>query len=424
MLLPAVALADLPAASVPATPAGRALISWLDAFNSDDRGRIEAFDDSRIPWLTLDRAMALREHTGGYQLVRIDKSDALWITFTAKEKGGLATFAGSLVVESGNTQVISSLAFAPAEAKAHEIKVDDVERHQVLRSVSEQLEGSYVFPDVAKRMTAALRKAEKRDAYRNITDGYVLAERITDDLRAVDYDKHLEVRFSWQARPAEDPTKPAPPDPAARRRLETSNCGFEKADHLAENIGYLKFNYFGDPEVCKPIAAAAMSFLADSDVLILDLRDNTGGLAGIGEFIAGYLFAERTHLDNVYTPRTNTIQEHWTASDVPGKKFTDKPVVLLTSKRTISAAEAICYSLKNLKRAILIGETTAGGAHPIRPTRIDDHFSIIVPIARSISPITKTDWEGTGVEPDIKVPATDALEAALKWAAQTTGNRE
>jgi retinol-binding protein 3 len=123
---------------------------------------------------------------------------------------------------------------------------------------------------------------------------------------------------------------------------------------------------------------------------------------------------ESLHL--AYSRKENSSTQFWTSSYVPGRKFIGKPVYILTSKMTFSAAEDLSYALKNLKRATLIGETTGGGAHPIEPRRIDDHFSIIVPSARSISPITKTDWEGTGVEPDVKVPAAEALTEALTRA--------
>ena len=114
----------------------------------------------------------------------------------------------------------------------------------------------------------------------------------------------------------------------------------------------------------------------------------------------------------------NPTQETWTLPDVPGKKFLGKPVFVLTSKRTFSAAEALSYSLKNLKRATVIGETTLGGAHPVELKPIDTHFSAAVPFGRSISPITKTNWEGTGVEPDVKVAADQALDVALKFAEE------
>jgi C-terminal processing protease CtpA/Prc len=284
----------------------------------------------------------------------------------------------------------------------------------VIGSVAKLIEEFYVFPDLAKSMSAVLRIREKRGAYRKIAEGDLLAVRLTDDLLAVGHDKHLSVRFSSEILPPDDIAKPT--DPLVRERLASSNCGFEKAEHLAPNIGYLKFNFFADPEICASTAAAAMNFLADSDALILDVRDNHGGMGGMVEFISSYLFAESTHLDDVYRRRENATYESWTLAYVPGKKFVDKPVLVLTSKRTFSAAEDLCYALKNLKRATLIGETTGGGAHPVDPHRIDDHFSIIVPSGRSISPITKTDWEGTGVEPDIKVHAAAALDEALRRA--------
>jgi C-terminal processing protease CtpA/Prc len=131
-------------------------------------------------------------------------------------------------------------------------------------------------------------------------------------------------------------------------------------------------------------------------------------------YVTSYLFTKRTHLNDLWTRRTNETKEHWT-SDVPGMRFGDqKPVYVLTSKRTFSGAEEFSYNLKNLKRAVIVGETTGGGAHPVSGHKIDDHFTIGVPFARAINPISKTNWEGTGVEPDVKVPAAEALATAQK----------
>ncbi|HEU4779866.1 MAG TPA: S41 family peptidase, partial [Steroidobacteraceae bacterium] len=180
-------------------------------------------------------------------------------------------------------------------------------------------------------------------------------------------------------------------------------------------------NMFGDPEICAHTAGAAMTFVADSDALILDLRDNRGGHSGMPEFIASYLFDQRTHLDDIFNRAENATKESWTLPYVPGKKFVGKPVFVLTSRQTFSAAEALSYALKNLKRATLIGETTLGGAHPTDTRPIDNHFAVRVPIARSISPITKTNWQGTGVEPDVKVAAADALDVAHRLAVEVIG---
>jgi C-terminal processing protease CtpA/Prc len=139
-------------------------------------------------------------------------------------------------------------------------------------------------------------------------------------------------------------------------------------------------------------------------------------------YICSYLFAERTHLNDLYNRKEDKTTECWTR-DVPGPRLTKQPVFVLTSKRTFAGAEEFTYNLKNLKRATIIGETTGGGAHPVSGHRIDDHFSIGVPFARAINPISKTNWEGTGVEPDIKVPANEALEVAKKMAAEQIKKR-
>jgi retinol-binding protein 3 len=109
---------------------------------------------------------------------------------------------------------------------------------------------------------------------------------------------------------------------------------------------------------------------------------------------------------------------------VPGTRFADKPAFVLTSAETFSGAEEFCYDLKNLKRATLVGETTGGGAHLVGPHRIDDHFAVGVPFARAVNPISKKDWEGTGVEPDVKVKASDALATAQKLAEDKLGPKQ
>jgi len=135
-------------------------------------------------------------------------------------------------------------------------------------------------------------------------------------------------------------------------------------------------------------------------------------------FVASYLFEKRTHLNDIYNRKENATIEHWTRPDVPGHKFVDQPVFVLTSARTFSGAEEFCYDLATLKRATIVGETTGGGAHPTALKRLDDHFALAVPFARAINPITKTNWEGKGIEPNVRVPANQALDAATKLAVQ------
>src|SRR2546423_8603217 len=161
-----------------------------------------------------------------------------------------------------------------------------------------------------------------------------------------------------------------------------------------------------------------MNFLSNVDALIFDLRDNGGGTPEMVAYISTYLFDEPTPLNDLYNRKEDSTTQFWTLPYVPGKRFAGKPVFVLTSRRTFSGAEEFTYNLKNLKRATIVGETTGGGAHPVSGQRIDEHFIIGVPFARAINPITKTNWEGTGIEPDVKVPAAEALSTAQKLAAE------
>jgi C-terminal processing protease CtpA/Prc len=224
--------------------------------------------------------------------------------------------------------------------------------------------------------------------------------------------------FSPEVLPKGEPKRTPDDEARMRTELERDNCAFEKVERLPSNIGYLKFNAFLDPAICVPTAMAAMNFLGNVDAIIFDLRANGGGDPKMIAFISTYLFGEPTHLNDLYNRKEDSTTQYWTMPYVPGKKLTGKPVFVLTSKRTFSGAEEFSYNLKNLKRATIIGETTGGGAHPVSGHRVDDHFMIGVPFAKAVNPISKTNWEGTGVEPDVKVPANEALDVAKKMAAE------
>jgi C-terminal processing protease CtpA/Prc len=162
-----------------------------------------------------------------------------------------------------------------------------------------------------------------------------------------------------------------------------------------------------------------MAKLADVSALIVDLRENGGGSPAMVAHISSYLFSKRTHLNDLWERRGNKTTEFWTKPELPGRKVGDNvPVYVLTASRTFSGAEEFTYNLKNLKRATIVGETTGGGAHPVSGHRINDHFMIGVPFARAINPYSKTNWEGTGVAPDVKVPAADAMTTALRLISE------
>lgn len=428
LLVLAAAPAWSQAPTIPDTPAGHVLQAWLDAFNSGDQARVQAFVTKYKGPLTVEGLMGFHEQTGGFDLVAIDKSEPQKVEFRVKEKGGPTIAAGTLDVKSGDPAEIAhlDLRVIPPGVNAADmhLQIDSATRSRVIDGAVASLEEFYVYPDTAKKMEDALRAHQKKGDYDKVTDADAFAMMLTDNLQEVSHDKHLRVNFFPEVLPKGEPG--SSPDDQARRRaqLERNNCAFEKVEHLPSNIGYLKFNGFAPPDICGPTAIAAMNFLGNVDALIIDLRTNGGGDPAMVALISTYLFDEPTHLNDLYDRKENTTSQFWTLSYVPGKRLAGKPVYVLTSKRTFSGAEEFTYNLKNLKRATIIGETTGGGAHPVSGHRIDDHFMIGVPYARAVNPISKTNWEGTGVEPDVKVPADQALETAKKMAAEQIRNNE
>jgi hypothetical protein len=407
------------------TPAGLTMRAWLDAFNRGDRDSIQAYLSKYEPTKDLDGQIAFRQQTGGFELLSIDKNERLHIEFRVKEKASTTIALGKIDVKDDPAVVVRfSLLAIPAGVTSADMvsKIDAATRKRVINGAITNLNEFYVYPEMAKKMEAALREHQNRGDYDAVDDGDAFANLLTAHLDEVSHDKHLHISFSPWALAQNGPSHSPDSETPMRAQLERNNCAFDKAERLPANIGYLKFNAFFSPSICGVTAAAAMNFLGNVDAVIFDLRDNGGGDPDMIAFISTYLFDEPTHLNDLYDRKEDSITQHWTLPYVPGKRLAGKPVFVLTSKRTFSGAEEFSYNLKNLKRATIVGEVTGGGAHPVSGHRIDDHFQIGVPFARAISPITKTNWEGTGVEPDIKVRADEALDVAKKMAADQLRN--
>jgi C-terminal processing protease CtpA/Prc len=320
---------------------------------------------------------------------------------------------------------------AVAQPEQPDLTIDAATRTQVIDNVLKRLNDSYVFPEVSKKMEQSIRDRAAKKEYDQITSAKQFAMTLTKDLQAVSNDKHLRVRYSHSPIPERgERREPTAEEREQRKRdLNWMNHGFTKVERLAGNIGYLEFRNFMDEELGAETVAAAMNFVNGTDALIIDLRGNGGGNPAMVALICSYLFGpEPVHLNDLYWRQGNRTEEFWTRKEVAGKRYLNKDVYVLTSKRTFSGAEEFSYNLKNLKRATIIGETTGGGAHPGGGFRISEHFGMFVPTGRAISPITKTNWEGTGVTPDIAVPADQALTVAritaLKKSSTTLQNPE
>lgn len=320
---------------------------------------------------------------------------------------------------------ISACAFAQPEQP--DLSIDAATKTQVIDTILKRLNDSYVFPEVAKKMEESIRDRVTKKEYDQITSAKQFATQLTTDLQAISKDKHLRVRYSHQPIPERGPRRePTAADREQRRReLTWLNHGFGKVERLRGNLGYLEFVNFLDEELGAETVAAAMNFINGTDALIIDMRSNGGGNPAMVALVCSYLFGpEPVHLNDLYWREGNRTDEFWTRKEVAGKRYLDKDVYVLTSKRTFSGAEEFTYNLKNLKRATIIGETTGGGAHPGGGYRISEHFQMFVPTGRAISPITKTNWEGTGVTPDVSVPADQALVVARLMALKKTVTKQ
>jgi hypothetical protein len=302
------------------------------------------------------------------------------------------------------------------------------EKKAVVQKAAAVLEQQYVFPETARKMGDLIRRNLRSGKYDAIEDARAFANRLTEDLRSISHDRHLGVRFAPE-RILEIRT----PDPAKKKAAEEfqkkanrmENHGFKEVKLLEGNVGYLKFNYFSaDPESF-PVAAGVMAFLANCDALVIDLRENGGGSPEMIQFLCSYFFAgEPKHLNSFYYRLGEKTEQYWTQVYVPGTRRPDLDLYVLTSSRTFSGAEEFSYNLKNMKRATIVGETSGGGAHPVRMEILNDHFAIGVPYARAVNPISQTNWEGTGVEPDVKVPADQALDKAHESALERLAAEE
>ena len=299
------------------------------------------------------------------------------------------------------------------------------EKQEVVDSISAIMEQFYVFPDVAIEIAELLRSKHKDGLYESINEPIAFADQLTQDIRAINNDLHLRVRFD-PAGIAERRSAVTPEDSLAfverqRQQSRDRNFGFEELKLMEGNIGYLKLQgFWGVNEESGQIASAAMNFLSNANAIIIDLRTNGGGSPNMVQLLTSYLMEpDPVHLNSFYLRETDEMKQFWTLPYVPGNRRPDVPVYVLTSGRTFSAAEEFTYNLRNLERATIVGETTGGGAHPGGTRIATERFTVWVADGKAVNPITETNWEGTGVKPHIQVPANEALVAAHEHALES-----
>jgi len=307
-------------------------------------------------------------------------------------------------------------------AQAEQPVVSTAEKAQIVDSLATKMADNYVFADIGGKIAVLLRDNLKKGVYAKINSAMQLAEQLTQDIASINNDKHLRVFYqpskTKQASEAGKDDKET--QKAIERRSRLANYGFKEVKIMPGNIGYLKLDSFDGTDEGFKTAIGTMAFLSHCDALIFDLRENGGGDPRMVQLLLSYLYneGEDVHFNDFYVRKTNDYQQYWVMPYCPGTRMPDLNVYVLTSNMTFSCAEEFSYDLKNLKRGTIVGEVTGGGAHPVSFYALNDNFGASIPFGRAVNPISKTNWEGTGVEPDVKVTSNQALDTAYKMALE------
>lgn len=308
---------------------------------------------------------------------------------------------------------ITTLTLAGAIAMGAPASDQDPTLVETVTQMARVIDENYVYPDKGHAASQLLLDHLEQGQYDTLT-GPALAQKVRADLVDLTHDLHFGVRAlpkGWTP-----PSKDAQPDPGPEPQPP---FGLVDVRRIEGNIGYIDLRGFVEASYIGDTVEAAMRLMHGSGALIFDLRRNGGGDPHAVALVSSYLFdpASPVHLNSLYSRPNDSTQEFWTHGDInPDLAMPDVPVYVLTSPFTFSAAEEFTYNLKNLKRATIVGQTTGGGAHPVDPFVIDNQYMLIIPTARAINPISGTNWEGTGVSPDIECDADDALDTATAEA--------
>jgi hypothetical protein len=287
---------------------------------------------------------------------------------------------------------------------------------------AEKAVGDYTFAEKVPALRAALEA--NRAAYLQIDDPKAFADAVNVDLYAVARDKHLRIKYSAIAGPVYGSQQRGASLAHMMLAQQSINYGYAAAIRLAGNVGYLRMDEFGPMPQSKAAIDAAMSFLAHTDALIVDVRANHGGDPDSLDYLMGYFYAKPVELTSILVTQGGKSQlfKQFSEAHVTGPRYLARPLYVLTSDHTFSCAEQFSYDMQSLHRATLVGQTTGGGANPGGYVPLDPHFAIFIPLGRSVNPYTHKNWEGVGVVPEVPTSSAAALLTAYTQALRAAGS--
>lgn len=284
----------------------------------------------------------------------------------------------------------------------------------VVGRVADQIAARYFDEKKGATLASELKAEAARGDYDRYAAPQDLARALTVRLRP--QDAHFQVLWSAQAPAPSGAPRPAAVAQSPERR---QNYGFHAVELRPGGVAVVRMNYFADFQgaagPAKDLADAVMAMTAGADAVVFDLRDNVGGSPTMVAYLASHFVPDGADIYNTFKSRGPDEYERPTAPPKTGRRL-DQPVYVLVSGRTASAAESFSYTLQAAKRAVIVGETSIGGANPGDIARVGDGFSVFISDGSPVNPITGKNWEGTGVAPDVTVPAGDAQVKAEQLA--------
>ena len=297
--------------------------------------------------------------------------------------------------------------------------LSDEYKEQAIETLNRLMNERYVFPKVAKATEEHLLEQLEAGHFDQFETDEAFAEALTESVQSINKDKHMRIRANrrYEAAP-NTPEHRIEEQLSWMERSRRNNYGFSSVQLLEGNVGYLDLRGFAGLENGKEHADAAMALLDRTDAVIFDLRKNGGGSPRMVQYLCSFFFDEKVHLNSLYWREGDITEEFWTLDKVGGVKMPDVPLFVMTSDRTFSGAEEFSYNMQTRERATLIGETTGGGANPGGTVPINENLRVFIPVGRAINPVTKTNWEGVGVVPEIKVSADEAYDKTLALAQE------
>ena len=310
---------------------------------------------------------------------------------------------------------LSALCISQSLGQAQQQKslTDREYKMSILQKVDSLIEGKYVLAEKARAFAVEFRKRYAAGVYDSLVDAKTFGERVTADLQSITQDKHNTFR-PIQSSDVGEKVESNLHHPVRYYRIRMKeHSGFTRLEWIDGKIGYLELRRFNHLSEAREMLGVAMKFLAGANAIIIDLRENAGGS---GDYLSSYFLPHPTQLTGCYYREGNDLQESWTSRNLECERMLDVPLFVLTSRKTFSAAEYFAYDMKVRKRAVLVGDSTRGGAHDVGYFKVDDQFEMYISIGRGVNPITKTNWEGIGVVPDVPVPASAALDTAIGLA--------